>query len=107
VPPAISPAAVISVRREQAERLLDAVRVDEPELAERLRIEPVELDGEIENRKPPWVFGEVEAARLLARWVRSSWGRRHAAVAYGPVPTSAPRRSPHPPQRSAGAHIVT
>jgi hypothetical protein len=33
------------VRREQAERFLEDVRGDEPELAERLRLEPVELDG--------------------------------------------------------------
>ncbi len=33
------------VRREQAERFLEDVRADEPELAERLRLEPVELDA--------------------------------------------------------------
>jgi Tic22-like family protein len=33
------------VRREQAEHLLENVRTDEPELAERLRIEAVELDA--------------------------------------------------------------
>jgi hypothetical protein len=32
------------VRREHAERFLENVRADEPELAERLRLEPVELD---------------------------------------------------------------
>jgi Tic22-like family len=32
------------VRREQAERFFADVRADEPELAERLRLEPVELD---------------------------------------------------------------
>ena len=32
------------VRREDAERFLEDVRADEPELAERLRLEPVELD---------------------------------------------------------------
>ncbi|HEX2112413.1 MAG TPA: Tic22 family protein [Gaiellaceae bacterium] len=31
------------VRREQAERFLEVVRADQPELAERLRLEPVEL----------------------------------------------------------------
>jgi Tic22-like family len=33
------------VRRERAEQFLEAVRADEPELAERLRLEPVELDA--------------------------------------------------------------
>jgi hypothetical protein len=33
------------VRREQAERFLENVRADEPALAERLRLEPVELDA--------------------------------------------------------------
>jgi hypothetical protein len=33
------------VRREDAERFLDDVRADEPELAERLGLEPVELDA--------------------------------------------------------------
>jgi Tic22-like family protein len=32
------------VRREQAERFLEDVRADEPELAERLRLEAVELE---------------------------------------------------------------
>jgi hypothetical protein len=32
------------VRREDAERFLGNVRADEPELAERLRLEPVELE---------------------------------------------------------------
>jgi hypothetical protein len=34
------------VRREQAERFLEDVRADPPELAERLRIEPVELQAQ-------------------------------------------------------------
>jgi hypothetical protein len=33
------------VRREQVERFLKNVRADEPELAERLRLKPVELDA--------------------------------------------------------------
>jgi hypothetical protein len=33
------------VRREQAERFLDDVRADEPELAEKLWLERVELDA--------------------------------------------------------------
>jgi hypothetical protein len=37
-------AVEIFVRREQAEHFLEDFRADEPELAERLRIEPVELD---------------------------------------------------------------
>jgi hypothetical protein len=32
------------VRREDAERFLEAVCADEPELAERLRLEPIELE---------------------------------------------------------------
>jgi hypothetical protein len=32
------------VRGDEAERFLEDVRADEPELAERLRLEPVELD---------------------------------------------------------------
>jgi hypothetical protein len=37
-------AVEIFVRREQAERFLESVRADEPELADRLRLKPVELD---------------------------------------------------------------
>jgi hypothetical protein len=33
------------VRREDAARFLANVRADEPELADRLRIQPVDLDG--------------------------------------------------------------
>ncbi len=33
------------VRREDAERFLEDVRVDDSELADRLRLEPVELDA--------------------------------------------------------------
>jgi Tic22-like family len=32
------------VRREQAERFLEDVRADEPDVAEKLRLEPVELE---------------------------------------------------------------
>ncbi|MDQ3867094.1 MAG: hypothetical protein M3304_09780 [Actinomycetota bacterium] len=33
------------VRREDAERFLEEVQADDPELADRLRLEPVELDA--------------------------------------------------------------
>ncbi len=37
-------AVELFVRREDTERFLEDVRVDEPELAERLRLEPVEIE---------------------------------------------------------------
>ncbi len=36
-------AVELFVRREDAERFLENVRADEPELAERLRLEPIQL----------------------------------------------------------------
>jgi len=38
-------AVEVLVRRQDADRFLAEVRADEPELAERLRLEPVELDA--------------------------------------------------------------
>ena len=38
-------AVALFVRREDAETFLDEVRADEPETAELLRLEPVELDA--------------------------------------------------------------
>jgi hypothetical protein len=50
------------IRRDDAERFLERVRADEPELADRLRLEPVDLDqpatGDARRRAalrfPPW-----------------------------------------------------
>jgi hypothetical protein len=38
-------AVELFLRREDAERFLESVRADEPELAERRRLEPVEMDA--------------------------------------------------------------
>jgi hypothetical protein len=47
------------------------------------------------------------ATRLSRDRVGRPWGRRHAAVVYGPFATSTPSGSPQPLQRSVGAHVVT